>query len=489
MAVEIVDSVSSSLETVDSLPLPELPSTPKPPTTAAKSVRARAVKYRPKTSVDSGSKSSASFAPLSTSRSTLTPRPPALPRPPKTAPERKSSTANNVSTSRKFASDSAIDKLPPLPLSNRSQSQQIWSSWTNLMTTSGARYTKYYHKFTGVVNPNKPNSKKREMSAIEKEIIAKIGLDLHPSNRDGILYMPMNYNSGARAIVDLKDDPFKIVYGVENMDKMVSKKQLWLTLYNAYGDRAARFVPYTYVIEPRIRRVLAELPPNDLYVLKKDVQRQKGLQVMRVCEIQALPWNELNQYLIVQKFLKDPMLVKSRKINLRVYVLVVMRRRPPKYEVFIYDDGFMYYTPKPYNASTNAEETITTGYIDRQVYVENPLTRKELYKQFEPTFAEKFEKGVKDALAGVMKPYGRVFRNRFAVSFQLFGADVQPNADGTFTVIELNKSPDMHPKDERDGKLKRGLQWDAWEKALQNTAISFERPDAEARPNGFVKIV
>ena len=46
--------------------------------------------------------------------------------------------------------------------------------------------------------------------------------------------------------------------------------------------------------------------------------------------------------------------------------------------MYVYNDGFMYYTPRIWKPkSRNLNEIITTGYIDRQVYVDNPLTIKD----------------------------------------------------------------------------------------------------------------
>ena len=43
-------------------------------------------------------------------------------------------------------------------------------------------------------------------------------------------------------------------------------------------------------------------------------------------------------------------------------------------------NGFVYYTPKKYsNESLHFDHNITTGYIDRKIYEENPLTLKDFY--------------------------------------------------------------------------------------------------------------
>ena len=81
-------------------------------------------------------------------------------------------------------------------------------------------------------------------------------------------------------------------------------------------------------------------------------------------------------YVVVQELLQDPYTISGRKINLRVYVLVVKNNN--KTNLYIYSDGFMYYTAELFQKnSTDTKINITTGYIDRKVYEENPLTHND----------------------------------------------------------------------------------------------------------------
>jgi hypothetical protein len=63
--------------------------------------------------------------------------------------------------------------------------------------------------------------------------------------------------------------------------------------------------------------------------------------------------------------------------NLRIYVLVVCNKN--NYNIYAYINGFMYYTSKFFEKnSMDFDKNITSGYIDRQVYKENPLTHEDL---------------------------------------------------------------------------------------------------------------
>ena len=82
------------------------------------------------------------------------------------------------------------------------------------------------------------------------------------------------------------------------------------------------------------------------------------------------------KYVVIQELLQNPYLIDGRKINLRVYVLLVKYNN--EYRIYMYDNGFMYYTASRYVPnSIDTKVNITTGYIDREVYEKNPLTIKD----------------------------------------------------------------------------------------------------------------
>ena len=160
--------------------------------------------------------------------------------------------------------------------------------------------------------------------------------------------------------------------------------------------------------------------------------------------------------------LKNPFLIDNRKINIRIYLLITCHQN--KVTGYIYDDGFIYYTPENYNHfSKNKDSHITTGYISRKVYEKNPLTLHDLYKYMKKknlnsnilryniiNLFEKLMSAIYDLTCN--KKY---FVNN--TSFQLFGVDIAPSHDLSVKLIEVNKGPDMSSKDKRDDKLKTNV--------------------------------
>ena len=54
--------------------------------------------------------------------------------------------------------------------------------------------------------------------------------------------------------------------------------------------------------------------------------------------------------------------------------------------------------------------------------------------------------------------------NNNNLTFKLFGVDIAPNKNLNVHLIEINKGPDMSPKDNRDGSVKFKVLEDIFEK-------------------------
>ena len=178
-----------------------------------------------------------------------------------------------------------------------------------------------------------------------------------------------------------------------------------------------------------------------------------------------------NGYILVQELLQNPYLINGRKINLRMYVLVHFVNK--KMRVYVFDYGFMYYTPELFEKeSLDPKHNITTGYIDRKVYEVNPLTHKDFQKYLDSDRElTKMEKKVilsgnklsdhvfyriYNLLTEVFEAYDDKFESTPTNnSFILFGIDIAVGDDLEAKIIEVNKGPDLGAKDKRDETLKK----------------------------------
>ena len=202
------------------------------------------------------------------------------------------------------------------------------------------------------------------------------------------LIVPCSYETTEKELLELSKNKITSnefgdgvrIFMLNNTDHMVSKLALWKYLKGKYGaESASTMIPYTWDLTDLndIERFKSVYDKNKLYITKNNHQRQEGIQIHS--SLDSVLDNK-NKYLLVQELLQDPYLISGRKINLRVYVLVI-KDNHANIKLNVYKDGFMYYTPELFEPqSPSFKKNITTGYIDRKVYEENPLTHGDFKK-------------------------------------------------------------------------------------------------------------
>ena len=279
----------------------------------------------------------------------------------------------------------------------------------------------------------------------------------------------------------------KYINGIINMDLMASKANLYKIISNFYNNDHMTLVPKTWIVSESRNDFTHLNFANNIYILKKDIQQQKGLQLIS-------NYNELINclkdpgFVVLQEFLKDPFIIDDkidlntvihRKINMRIYLLITVYKGHLR--AFIYNDGFLYYTPDNFIYSTNFNNMITTGYIERSIYERNPLTLQDL-KIYTDSRNYKYDdlwNIIKLKLSKIILPYIFIWSqfNKNNYHYQIFGVDIEPNS--TFTdikIIEINKGPDLTSKDDRDSELKTTMIADSYQIVLnQNNRTNKNR--------------
>lgn len=299
-------------------------------------------------------------------------------------------------------------------------------------------------------------------------IIIWFFFDKHP------IYYLKSYDHGQRELHTLPWYYYTHVSGIHGMDLLAGKNLLYLTLKKQLTrSQLCDIMPKTYTNANDFLQ--NEKDPNKIFIAKKNVQRQEGLKLFRRKNAHE---ESLKGYVVIQEYLKDPFLVNKKKINLRVYLLIIITDSD-KY-AYIYKDGFIYYTQNDYKYSTVIPESITTGLQkDRRVYKENPLTLEDLHKKIITKNYNKLFNNIKQNLTMVFDTCKIELNNiPGSINFQLFGCDIQPDSNLNVKLIEINKSPSLQSKDYRDYKLKKKLQQDILDLVFNN----------ETRSNLFEKL-
>jgi hypothetical protein len=315
-------------------------------------------------------------------------------------------------------------------------------------------------------------------------VLKKENFKITENINEASLIVPCSYENTENEINTLEKMINKNEYGksvrvfmLNNTDFMVSKIALWKFLKERYGVKiASTMIPYS--VDLTDKKELEDFKNNydktKLYITKNNNQRQEGIEIHT--NIESI-LKSLNKYILVQELLQDPYLVNGRKINLRVYCLIIKDTNGNTL-IQIYQDGFMYYTPELFEKGNSSfKKNITTGYIDRKVYDENPLTHEDFKKyldnpnrkltQIENYYIETrpnmklstyIFNQINHLLKFILETYvNTVGTKTLGVGFQLYGADIAINEQLRPMIMEINKGPDITAKDGRDKILKETM--------------------------------
>jgi hypothetical protein len=321
-----------------------------------------------------------------------------------------------------------------------------------------------------------------KMGETLKKTLEKYGMK-ETDGGDWNLHIPCTYNDSHKEVKDAdpKSEDQRI-FIVNNADELTSKNHIWKNLVKQFGrEEAKKIMPVTYVLTSPEDVVMfeSEYDPNKIYIMKKNIQRQEGLKITR--DIDQIRKGSKEGYVVVQELLQNPYTISDRKINLRCYLLLVCQNND--ISAYVHKDGFMYYTKVPFvKNSVHSDPNITTGYIDRQVYIDNPLTHDDFrvyldnYKNHPLTQSEvniirgggKISKDVFNKIFRLLSKVVYAVKDtvcvdshlKTSVTFQLFGVDVAINDELEPQLMEVNKGPDMGSKDEKDGNIKSGVMTD-----------------------------
>lgn len=295
------------------------------------------------------------------------------------------------------------------------------------------------------------------------------------------IYIPCGYNNveeelkkiviGNKNNIEENNIKKKYIFGLNGCDSIVSKNKIWESLVKCFGRKnASTLMPESYILddlnEMQVFRSNFESHKNEIYILKKNVQRKEGLKLTR--DFFEILSGSVDNYRVVQKYMTDLYLVKNRKVNLRIYLLIIIK----DFTVYFYlcKNGKCIYTNKDYNDNDlDFESNITSYNLDMNIYKKNPRNFKELSYYIDINTGNKNNSKILfDKTELLMKKISSCLSQNFYQSknisgttcFQLFGADVIFNKEFHPYLLELNKGPDMSARDNIDENMKKIVQND-----------------------------
>ncbi|GAG03377.1 unnamed protein product, partial [marine sediment metagenome] len=212
--------------------------------------------------------------------------------------------------------------------------------------------------------------------------------------------------------------------------------------------------------------------PGDPLILKGKEQRKKGLRIVRTMD-DLVDGMSTERYQVVQEYMKDVLTVDGRKLNLRMYVVMIYDPGTRSVEAYLHPRGKCIYTNRTYDASSDDfEHTITSYQLDPSVYDTRPHSTAELYKwlagdgiDFEHVLLQMGDivRDVAHAASGKLGRYWNVKNN---TQVQLFGLDFIVDAKTMSPkLLEMNKGPCMRNKVPMDADLREKVRLDMYQLA------------------------
>jgi len=303
------------------------------------------------------------------------------------------------------------------------------------------------------------------------QVMKERNLKTEQNNYD--VYVPCSYDSCEKDILAFENQKTgRKLFSLEGCDSFASKVRLWEILNTKYGQEATKYMPKTFILinmddvnkfpEYYNKRNIEK--PDQIYVLKNFAQRQEGIKLSR--DLDEIINGIGKGWFLAQQYLYDPYLISGHKINFRYYLLVVCKNG--HIDAWIHNNGFLYYTPEKYDEhDMDFKKHITTGYIDRKIYEQNPLTLEDFREHLDTkdkNSRNKWNHNVEVLMNKVMTALSEHICNNKKLDnhtrFQIFGCDVAPTANLDALLMEINKGPDMGAKDERDKQVKLTVQRD-----------------------------
>ena len=304
---------------------------------------------------------------------------------------------------------------------------------------------------------------KLSMGVMYDKVLSSCNIHRINNKKQCDIYMPCGYNNVENELKTLKIyNTSQNIYGINGCDNIVSKNGLWNILEEYYGRTKARLLmPESYILNSRKNMNLfkKDYNPNTIYLLKKNIQRKLGIVLSQ--DLDFILDKQNTSFKVVQKYVDNLFLIKRRKINLRLYLLIICKKQNIK--AYIHKLGKCIYTNK--NVDDNSitpldpEKHLTSLNLSKKAYDDRPETLNDLRNYLGETRYFTLMNNININLISVIKAVSGKICNLQKIqnnlSFQLFGIDYLFNTDMYPYLLEMNKGPDMSSKSNIDTKTKQ----------------------------------
>ena len=320
---------------------------------------------------------------------------------------------------------------------------------------------------------------------LTKNVFREAGFNRSYDLNNWDLYMPCGYNNVEEELKGLKThNTDQKIFGINGCDFIVSKNGLWDIIEGEYGRHTAKtLMPETFIINRDSDMDLFKnsFSPTKLYLMKKNIQRKRGIKITN--NLNEILGNTDNKFKVIQQYIPDLYLIKQRKVNLRIYLLISCFKG--KVKAYVHRLGKCIYTNRDFKENDlNPEIHLTSLNVKNDVYDIRPQTFSDLQRYIGSDKYELLMNNIYNNLILVMK----AARDKLCklsnlsnnVSFQLFGLDYVFTNSMYPYLLEMNKGPDMNPKNDVDIDIKT--------KVIRDTYVTVGLIDQLDNTNDFMRL-
>ena len=267
------------------------------------------------------------------------------------------------------------------------------------------------------------------------------------NNNDWDLYIPRTYTYLQNELNQLKiTNNNQKIFGINGCDYLVAKDNLWFYFNQKLGrNNSIKYLPNTYVLKNSkdIDLFINDYNKNKVYLLKKNLQRKMGIKITK--DKSEILNASLDNYVVVQEYIQNLYLIQNRKINLRMYLLIICKNNKKYW--YISSLGKCLYTNKEYGKHNiyDHEMHLTSLNVSSKIYDTLPLSLEELKLyigsgHYDVLFSRILE---------ILKKCKLVFNDLICKNsytntyFQLFGIDIVFTKYMIPYLLEINKGPQM----------------------------------------------
>ncbi|OHT06806.1 Tubulin-tyrosine ligase family protein [Tritrichomonas foetus] len=238
----------------------------------------------------------------------------------------------------------------------------------------------------------------------------------------------------------------------------------------AHTGSRPNYYPESYLIPAELTELRENFETSDLWIAKPaGGARGQGIQV-----VTDIPKLRPGRRMIVQKYIKDPLLINGLKFDLRFYVAVPSL---DPLRVYIFDNGLVRLATLPYKENLEHPEEVAAhltnfsinrdkeGFIATDDVANDGKGNKWSHAPLWPFLesvgfsSDEIKRKIEDAVTQVILAAHSTFKEQknHRNAFELFGFDVMIDENQNISIIEVNVTPALGTSSELDRFIKTPL--------------------------------